>query len=196
VTPAQVAPLILAAGASQRMGVPKATLLYGEESALERILRTCRDCGLATPRVVTGAHAALTEAAAGEHPARFLHNPAWKQGRATSIQRGLSDLEGLEGALLWPVDACLPGAEVVRALLGPEASGVVPSHAGRRGHPLLLAARVFPRLLALGPDGSAREVVRALADSGDLAHVEVSDPCVLMNANTPQELERWGGRLP
>ena len=107
------------------------------------------------------------------------------------------------GALLWPVDACLAAPETLAALLAAsEASGTraaeawVPSHASRRGHPVLLGAGVFARLLALGPDQPARDVIRGLAAAEALCHVEVEDPAVLMNANTPAELARWGGRLP
>ena len=199
-TPAEVTPLVLAAGASSRMGCPKAALRYGEESALERILRVCAGAGLGEARVVVGAHPEATRAAAEGRAARFLDNPDWEQGRTSSLQRGLRDLSG-GGALLWPVDACLATPATLAALLescegSSGALAWVPSHAGRRGHPVLLAEAVFARFLALGPDQPAREVIRALASEGALCHVEVEDPAVLMNANTPAELARWGGRLP
>ncbi|HBP23740.1 MAG TPA: hypothetical protein DEA08_38920 [Planctomycetes bacterium] len=198
-TPAEVIPLVLAAGASSRMGCPKAALRYGAESALERILRVCEAAGLGEARVVIGAHPAATRAAAGARSACFLDNPSWEAGRTSSLQRGLGGLSAA-AALLWPVDACLAAPETLSALLAAsEASDAlawVPSHAGRRGHPVLLGAPVFPRFLALGPDQPAREVIRALAAEGALRHVEVEDPAVLMNANTPAELARWGGRLP
>lgn len=199
-TPAEVTPLVLAAGASSRMGCPKAALRYGDESALERILRVCAEAGLGEARVVVGAHVEATRAAAAGRSARFLDNPRWEEGRTSSLQRGLTELSG-EAALLWPVDACLATPATVAALLeaaqsAPAAQAWVPSHAGRRGHPVLLSAAVFARFLALGPDQPARGVIRALAAAGALDHVAVSDPAVLMNANTPAELARWGGRLP
>lgn len=198
-TPSEITPLVLAAGASSRMGYPKAALRYGEESALERILRVCAAAGLGEARVVIGAHPEATRAAAGPWPALFLENPRWEEGRTSSLQRGLRGLS-VRGALLWPVDACLAtlasSSALLRASEGSEALAWVPSHAGRRGHPVLLSAAVFARFLALAPDQPAREVIRALADEGALCHVEVSDPAVLMNADTPADLARWGGRLP
>ena len=90
---------------------------------------------------------------------------------------------------------------MVEALLAaraaqPQASAWVPSHTQRRGHPLLLGAACYERFRALAPDQPARSVVRSLAAEGSLIHVEVEDLAVLMNANTPAELERWGGRIP
>lgn len=187
-------PLILAAGASSRMGRAKASLPFGETTALGLILEACADAGLGDPVVVAGAHEGAVRAAAGG--AKVLVNTDWSSGRMASIQVGLQALAEEAPFLLWPVDVCLPGAGVVEALLsaracGPEALGWVPSHDGRRGHPVLLDGSLAARFSALGPDASAREVIRALHAEGTLVHVETDDPSVLMNMNTPEDYERW-----
>lgn len=195
--PDEIYPLILAAGASSRMGSPKAALDFGGRTALGRILETCSDLGLGDAVVVTGAHAEATLAAAGALPARFVRNAKWETGRSSSLQRGLLALPGdAAGVLLWPVDTCLPGAEVLMELVAAlarssTAQAAVPCHEERRGHPLLIGAEALPRFLDLGPDESARDLVRALAEEGRLSHVPVSDPSVLMNANTPEDYRRW-----
>lgn len=201
--PHAVVPLVLAAGASTRMGSPKLALRFGpgpytSTTALTRVLDACAALGLATPVVVAGAVPllALVGHASGR-TARFVENQRWADGRTTSIQAGLAALPTeAAAALLWPVDACLASPAAVQALLAtwaadPAALACVPSHAGRRGHPLLLDREVFARLTALGPDTPAREVVRALASEGRLRHVESDDPAVLMNLDTPDEYARW-----
>lgn len=195
--PDEVYPLVLAAGASSRMGSPKAALDFGGQTALARILETCADLGLGDPVVVTGAHPEETRAAAGQHPARFVRNAAWEEGRTGSLLRGLRAVPPDAAAvLLWPVDSCLPGLEVLTELVAgltsaPKGQAAVPCHEGRRGHPLLIGADALPRFLDLDPEASARDLVRALADEGRLVHVEVSDPSVLMNCNTPSDYRRW-----
>ena len=202
-----ITPLVLAAGASSRMGEPKGALPFGERSALERILDVALELELAPPVVVVGAHRQVLEPLARRHPARarVIHHPGWAEGRSTSIQAGLTILSPLAAAvLLWPVDVCLVGADVVEALLqardaAPAQAAWIPSHEGRRGHPALLdVAQVVPRLRALDPDQPARDVVRALATDGKVTHVEVDEPAVRWNMNTPEDyqaqLRAWRAR--
>lgn len=195
--PEEVYPLVLAAGASSRMGSPKAALDFGGQTALARILETCADLGLGEAVVVTGAHPEATRTAAGRLPARFVRNAEWERGRTGSLLRGLRAVPPDAAAvLLWPVDACLPGLEVLTELVAgltraPKGQAAVPSHEGRRGHPLLIGADALPRFLDLDPEASARDLVRALAEEGRLVHVEVADPSVLMNCNTPSDYRRW-----
>ena len=196
-SPDEVYPLILAAGASSRMGSPKAALDYGGRTALSRILATCESLDLGEAVVVTGAHPEATLAAAAGHSARFVRNANWEQGRGASLLRGLRAVPpDAEGVLLWPVDVCLPGSGVVSDLVAafartPGAQAAVPSHTRRRGHPLLIGAEALPRFLDLGPKGSARDLVRELAEEGRLVHVPCADRSVLMNVNTPQDYARW-----
>lgn len=184
---AGVIPLVLAAGASRRMGRPKASVWVGGRPALERIVRTCGAFGMAAPRVVVGAHPCPALGC------RLVHNPRWAQGRTTSIQAGLAAIGPVPAVLLWPVDVCLPGVEVVGALLEarrrvPRRALWVPSYGGRRGHPVLLGPRAQSALRALGPQQPAREVVRSFAAVGEVEHVVVDDPGVLIDLNRPADL--------
>jgi len=192
-------PLILAAGASRRMGRPKAGLAFGETTALGLILFACREAGLQAPVVVAGAHGNEVRRAAGA--AHVVQNSRWESGRTSSIQAGLAAISGEGPVLLWPVDVCLPGVEVVRSLLaarrertpGTPALAWVPSHDGRRGHPVLLEGSVASRMLALGPDTPVRTVIHELDAEGALVHVLTKDASVLMDMNTPEDYERWRG---
>jgi CTP:molybdopterin cytidylyltransferase MocA len=179
------------------MGRPKASLPFGDTTALGLVLDACALAGLAPPIVVAGAEVdvvrRLVERARGG--ARVVENPRWAQGRTTSLQAGLAALATSSSAaafLLWPVDVCLPGVEVVGRLLearaaAPDALAWVPCWGGRRGHPLLVARAAAPRFGSLPPDAPARDVVRALAAEGRLAHVDVDDPAVVWDMNTPEE---------
>ena len=205
--PCRIVPLVLAAGASSRMGRPKASLPLdapgGRTTALGRILDLARAAGLAPAVVVTGAHPDAAREAVRDAPGALrVQNPRWAEGRTTSIQAGLRALEECAPSAfqLWPVDVCLVSGAMLTALLEaararPDALAWVPSHADRRGHPLLVAWAAAPRFLALPPDRPAREVVRALAAEGALEHVLVDDPTVLVDLDTPDDVARWSGWL-
>lgn len=182
-----VTPLVLAAGASRRMGRPKASVWVGGRPALERIARACAAFCMPAPWVVVGAHSCPTLGY------RIVHNPRWAQGRTTSIQAGLAAIGPTPAVLLWPVDVCLPGVEVVGALLearrrAPRRALWVPSYDGRRGHPVLLGPRAQAALRTLGPQRPARDVVRRFAAAGEVEHVVVDDPAVLVDLNRPADL--------
>ena len=63
-----------------------------------------------------------------------------------------------------------------------------PSHRGQRGHPVGFRADLLPRLALLSADEGAR---RLLGQPG-LRLVEVEDPGVLLDIDTPADLDRAG----
>ena len=185
--------IVLAAGASSRMGRPKALLSIGGRPAIEVVCATLREGGAGDVIVVVGRHAAEIRAGADLHGVRIVDNPKWASGRTSSIQAGLAALPPTADAtLLALVDMPLVRADTVRTILAaPRATKrkpgvVVPVHGGRRGHPILLFRDLFPRIAALGPDESLREVVRA----AQRLEVRVDDPGVLFDLDTPEDLRR------
>ena len=65
---------------------------------------------------------------------------------------------------------------------------------GRRGHPVLFARELFVELAAAPENQGARAVV--LADPSRVAYVDVDDPGVLADLDTPEDLERAGQARP
>jgi CTP:molybdopterin cytidylyltransferase MocA len=186
-----IVPIVLAAGASTRMGAPKASLLLGGRPALAWVLEACRD--LAPAIVVAGAHPDAVRSVAGN--ARVVVNETWARGRLTSIRAGLDALpRSAEAFLLWPVDVPLAGAAVPLLLDAFEnrkkERAWVPSHGMKRGHPLLLAKDVAEEIRALGDDDSLRAVVRSLDERKLLVHVECDDPAILEDMDTPEDRAR------
>src|SRR5439155_7909387 len=103
--PARVAPVVLAAGESVRMGHPKALLPLRGGTFLSAILDTLEALDLDAPFVVLGGHTAEIAPSLSRRQVRIVLNPDFKQGQLSSIQRALGAL-GPEAscALLWPVD--------------------------------------------------------------------------------------------
>jgi molybdenum cofactor cytidylyltransferase len=184
-----IAAVILAAGASTRMGRPKALLRHGDRSFVRCAVDLAAGCDPIL--VVTGA-VDLADVDLG--PARRVHNAAWPSGQLGSLQRGLAELDADDGLLVLTVDRPHLRPATVAALLAAfmnDPAGIwQPTHAGRRGHPILWPAALLPRLRGLPVDASPRAVLDAHADLR--RELAVDDPAVLDNLDRPADLARLG----
>jgi molybdenum cofactor cytidylyltransferase len=194
----QVTPIILAAGASSRMGQRKECLRFGEVTCLEIALANCAAASLGTPIFVT------REARKIELETQFLTigkvislaiNPQPDLGQTSSLLSGLQMLPAEARAfLIYPVDFPLVRAADINRLYEAyvkEPSGtlvVAPSFRRRRGHPVLVDASLARALLALPPNGSARDV---LAVHGDRTrYIDCTDDRLLQDMDTPDDYDR------
>jgi len=95
------------------------------------------------------------------------------------------------GLLVAPVDHPCLSREVLGALLKAFAAEdpdvTVPIFNGRRGHPVIFSARLFPELLQAPLDQGARAVVRRHA----VCEVPVADEGVLADVDDPDLYRRW-----
>jgi CTP:molybdopterin cytidylyltransferase MocA len=192
--------VILAAGASSRLGEHKPLARIGGQSLLERAARLFAAAGAADILAVAGCRAAETRAeaarlAASDLVLRCVDNPRHAEGMFTSVQAGLAALPpDVEAFFVLPVDIPLVRPHTLRLLLDRFASGegapavLHPIFLGRRGHPPLIAARWAADLAAhSGADGlsgalAALEVRRGAAD------VFVADAGIHCDADTPEAL--------
>jgi molybdenum cofactor cytidylyltransferase len=191
----RVAAIVLAAGASSRMGTPKALLDFDGRACLDLVLDACRGAGVSSIVLVTSpagdairARAGAVISATNEHPER---------GMLSSLQAGLGCLPSCDAFLIFPVDYPLVPAGEIRRLIaafaGHGARIFVPSCQRRRGHPVLVDAALAPEYLALGEDGTARAVM--VAHERELAYLETADDRVLMDMDTPADYQRCLARF-
>jgi CTP:molybdopterin cytidylyltransferase MocA len=189
-----LAAVILSAGASSRMGRPKALLPYREGTFLEHLIEVTRDPRIGVTRVVLGAGAEVIRAIAKLDSSIVALNPEWEQGQLSSICVGLRSLEGvdIDGIVLCPVDHPLVSALLVNELVELFYSGkkaiVLPTYKGRRGHPVIFSKALFSELLAAPADMGARAVVWAHA--ADVLEVSTDEEGVILNLNDPEMLKR------
>jgi molybdenum cofactor cytidylyltransferase len=191
--------ILLAAGESRRMGFPKPLLKVGSETFLARSLRSM----LAVARsvvVVTGAHRERVMAAVPATPTvRVVHNPEFLLGQISSLRAAIREMApDVDAALVHLADHPLVQPATFRAVADKfdpmGASILIVRHGGHRGHPVLFAKAAFPELLAAPDDQGARFVVNA--DPGRVAYVDVDDPGVGLDLDTPEDLKRAGLSLP
>ncbi len=182
----RTAGIVPAAGASRRMGRPKALLSCPDGRFLaERQAAALRDGGCEPVAVVAGARA--VEVRAGL-PTEWtvVENPRWAEGRATSLQAGIRAVPDADAYLFLPVDAAGVRAETVRDILAAAAADpgrvLRPVHGGRKGNVLWVPRAAARDLLNLPPDARVDEWARPLAREW-----ETSDAAVLRNINTPED---------
>lgn len=182
-----IAAVVLAAGASTRMGRPKALLRHGERSFVACAVELAVAAGCAPIVVVTGAQAIAEPLAA-----TVVDNPSWPLGQLSSLQRGLAALADPSGVLVLTVDRPHLRPTTIVALVAafraePECVWQ-PEHAGRRGHPLIWPAALLPALRVLPPDGDPRPLLREHAALR--RGLPVDDPATLDNLDRPEDLAR------
>jgi molybdenum cofactor cytidylyltransferase len=190
--------IVLAGGQSQRMGRPKATLKAGDETFLERAVRVLKEGGCRDVVVVLNTDdPALIDLTSGSG-ARSAGGGGGPE-QIDSLRAGVQALPSkAEAAVVLPVDHPLVQPASVAALIGAfRSSGAAIAracYAARHGHPVLFGAAVFDELLHGNLPEGARSVVRAHAEG--IEEVEVDDPGVLIDVDTPEDYEEhFGGGL-
>ncbi len=181
--------IVLAAGASTRLGYPKSLAHVGAERALPRVLRVLRDAGIARPIVVLGAHADIIRKGADLGDARVVVNEDWERGRTSTLKVGLLALRasdpGPTGRLvIAPVDRPMFLAADVRALVDAPSAIALPLFEGRRGHPVVVSRSLDVELASLRDDEPLSVVIRR--DPARVVDVPVTHPGVLFNLDTPE----------
>lgn len=191
------------------MGRPKPLLPVGGRSFLEACLSVLRQggCGVVVV-VLPGEGDGVTEADARARAAGAIvvRNETERSEQVDSLRLGLDALEGervrseplVEGALVLPVDHPLVNADTVRAVMAqrttrPEAI-VRPVHDGRPGHPTLFPRSLWPALRDPDLPRGARSLVESPGTR--TVDVEVDDPGVVADIDTPEAYRRYVGGAP
>lgn len=205
-----IAGIVLAGGASSRMGRTKALLPIDDTTFVARIVSSLQQAGCARVLVVAGAALEEIEAEVRRRAqdTRVVHNPAPGRGQLSSLQVAIEQFRNAadanrgrgaaeshdepEAAVVALCDHPLVRVETVRCLIEAwrtsKADVVRPAFGGRHGHPVVFARRMFPLLLATDPETGARAVVRAPDVSR--VDVEVDDPGVFVDVDTPDDFAR------
>lgn len=177
------AAIILAAGASTRMGTPKANLPFRGGTFLSHL--TARLSAHCNPVItVTGAIAL----ASGQH----VFNADWQQGQLSSLQCGLRALPPVDSAIFTLVDHPDPADATIAALLNSVALIAIPVYNGRKGHPVFFQSALIPELLALPQTASAKEVFRRHIASTE--YIPVNDAGVTDDIDDPTALAAFRAR--
>ena len=166
-----VGAVILAAGSSSRMGVPKQTLQFRGQSMLRRAALAALGAGCRPVVVVTGANAELSRRELYGLDVQEVLNPRWETGMASSVRAGVEALVGADAdadaAVLLLCDQPHVTAEVISALVAAHratGSAVVASaYGGSFGVPALFGRALFVELAQLEGAAGAKQVIKRYA---------------------------------
>lgn len=191
--------ILLAAGESRRMGYPKPLLTIGRETFLEHITAMMVKV---VPHlvVVLGAYAdRISQAIPADPRITIIENPDYPRGQLSSLKAGLCSISAMAGAaLIHLADHPLVRPATFRHLTEHFEPANLPiliaRSAGRRGHPVIFARSMFEELLAASDEAGARAVVNA--DPSRVGYIDVDDPGVGLDLDTPRDLESAGLPAP
>ncbi len=182
--------LLLAAGASRRMGQPKQLLPWGEITLIEHQIRTLLKTG--NPVMVVLGHLEQQIAPLLEpYPVLPLNHQQWERGMGSSIAFGIRELEKkyprAEGALIAQLDQPLVSESHFRTMLGHFRAGeqqiiVTRSATGWEGVPVLFDRQYFTALQELEGEEGARKIFRH--HSRSVRYIDSSD--VVEDMDTPE----------
>jgi len=171
---------VLAAGRSTRMGGPNKLLA---ELDGKKLVRTVAEQALASKAtdviVVTGHQADLVEQALAGLNVKFVRNPDFAGGLASSVKAGIAAVAAnADGALVCLGDMPLIDAKLIDRLIEafePDRGHLiaVPVSDGRRGNPVLWSRRFFRELMTLDGDVGARHLIAKHAEA-TLVEVELT----------------------
>jgi molybdenum cofactor cytidylyltransferase len=179
--------VILAAGASTRMGSPKALLHYRGRTFLERALDALQPaCDSVV--VVTASDASQVRAVCQKHGVDVVINSAPERGMLSSLQCAIAQRDAY-GYLFTPVDypaiAPTTAAAIVGAFQSAARDAVIPVFDGRHGHPVCISRAVAGQILDLPAGATARDAIHR----SDILYLPVADAGILCDVDTPAEHE-------
>lgn len=156
--------LLLAAGASRRLGYPKQLLRKNNQTLLEHMAQTALDSGCRPVVVTLGAYADQIRPVLQHLPLQVLVNTDWESGMGSSVAQGIRFLEenhpDLEAVILMLCDQPLVQPATLQQLADTwQSSGqgiVAAAYGGTFGPPAIFARRFFPELSALQGEKGAK----------------------------------------
>lgn len=182
-----IAAVVLAAGASRRLGQPKQLVELAGEALLRRVVRLALEAGFGPVVVVLPGNPAPYLASLEGLAVQVCPNPQAAEGMGASIRAGVAALPvTTEGVLLLTVDQVAVDAALLRRLAEAFEGGgraVACAYDGRLGIPAIFPWSAFPGLLTCKGDQGARALLAGA--------VAVPFPRGGEDLDTPEDLARF-----
>jgi molybdenum cofactor cytidylyltransferase len=188
------AAIILAAGASIRLGQPKQLLAFRGRSLLRHAAATALEAICRPVVVVLGAHAGRLQTELTDLPVKVVLNPGWQEGMASSIRVGLeavtSGTTAPDAVIIMLCDQSLVTSGMLNQLINThhsEARGIVASaYRETLGVPALFSRKHYAELASLEGDQGAKRIIVKYAND----RAQIAMPQAAFDVDRPEEAER------
>lgn len=182
--------VILAAGESKRMKVPKMLLPFDGRTMIEKTITNVINSEVFNTLVVLGSFRDVIGGAIGHLPITVCYNDNYMEGMLSSVQCGLRNVPGSAGAVL-----IIPGDQpliepavinrVINAFRRSKKGIVMPVFKGKRGHPLIVDRKYIDEIRSYGKS----EALRSLAGihKEDVLEVSVNTASILKDFDTKED---------
>lgn len=179
-SPSHIAIVVLAAGASKRMGSPKQLLKWGDGTLIGNAIETVSKLASNELIVVLGAHYELIKNVIQTSPVTILNNENWEKGLGSTIAFAVEYLQNsksnVDGVLITLCDQPLITADFLNLFISKFQSGknqILATSYGndKQGVPVLFDKVYFNDLEKLNSDEGAKEILKKYS-----SHVEALTP--------------------
>jgi molybdenum cofactor cytidylyltransferase len=196
-TKKNIVAVVLAAGASRRMGqANKLTVPIDGTPMVARVVDALRQSGIRKTFVVTGHAPEAIRDALVDREVELVHNPDHEEGMGSSVRTGVSAIgDEVDGVLIALGDMPWVSAEVIGRLVdafsaGGDLSIYIPMFGRKRGNPVLWSSRHFPELRQLSGDVGGKALFHTHAAA--ICYVDVESASVNIDVDTPEALHQLG----
>lgn len=189
-----IAVLILAAGASTRMGITKQLLKWGNSTIIGHAIEVAQELNIANYYVVLGANYQEINSEIEHYPIQILKNEDWKLGLGKSIAFGVKHIKksnsNIDGILITLADQPLINAGYLNSLIASFNVGkhniiATSYHNGKQGVPVLFDKFYFDDLSQLSDDNGAKSIL--LKYSENVSIINASD--LILDIDTFEDYE-------
>ena len=167
-SPGKIGIVILAAGASTRLGEPKQLLEYDHKNLLQRTIDAAVSSTANTVVIVLGANADQISKEIDKSKTNVIINTEWEEGMASSIRNGLNELLFIspltDAVILMVCDQPHISSQIINDLINKQKESgktIVTCNYGEAfGPPALFHKSLFHELMHLKGDVGARKIIQ------------------------------------
>lgn len=158
--------VVLAAGASRRLGQPKQLLAAGQKVLVQHTVEECVASEVGPVYVVLGAYADRIRPHLSQHGCQILYNEKWAEGIGSSLRYGLSQMpyKEMDGVIVVLGDQPYFKGKLLKQIVEKQkktkAKIIISKYTSAAGPPSLFMQEIFPELLQLTGDEGAKPIVK------------------------------------
>ncbi|HAA29615.1 MAG TPA: 4-diphosphocytidyl-2C-methyl-D-erythritol synthase [Cyanobacteria bacterium UBA8553] len=186
--------IILAAGASTRMGTPKQLLLYQGRSFVRHIAEVAIASVCHPITIVLGANAQQIKPEVSQLLVQVVENPQWSQGMSSSLRVGIEALntvsQNLDAVVITLCDQPFVSSKILNRIVETYHSTgqliIASEYAGTLGVPALFSRTLFSELMDLKHTEGAKKII--IKHKNEVFSVPFPDGSI--DIDTPNDYEQ------